>query len=57
MGFKQTDGAGREDATAKRSYRRPEVRRLGSVRELTLAGGSVAITDSGIPPKPNKVSP
>lgn len=33
---------------SKRLYRRPEIRRLGSVRELTLTGGSNPTFD-GLP--------
>jgi hypothetical protein len=32
---------------ARRPYRTPEVRRLGSVRDLTLGGGALSFNDSG----------
>jgi hypothetical protein len=35
-----------EGAPPKRTYSVPELRHLGSVRELTLHGGSVQIADS-----------
>jgi hypothetical protein len=40
----------------KRPYRRPEIRRLGSVRELTLTVGTVAIADV-VPGSTSKINP
>lgn len=36
-------------SSAKRPYRRPEVRRLGTVRELTFGGGSIVQFDGLVP--------
>jgi hypothetical protein len=50
MEREQTKQDESKDATAsRRPYRRPEIRRLGSVRELTLAGGSLPTFDGMIP--------
>jgi hypothetical protein len=37
---------GGEGRLSKRPYQRPEIRPLGKVRELTLGGGSIQVTDS-----------
>jgi hypothetical protein len=39
---KESEGA----TTSRRPYRRPEIRRLGTVQELTLSGGSVDRLDA-----------
>lgn len=42
-------------SSAKRPYRRPEVRRLGTVRELTLTTGNPSQNDQ--PSLPGKATP
>jgi hypothetical protein len=37
---------GQRSPARKRAYRAPEIRRLGSVQELTLSGGATSQTDA-----------
>jgi hypothetical protein len=45
---KQTESPERP-TSSRRPYQRPAIRLLGSVRDLTLTGGSTPIFDGGIP--------
>jgi hypothetical protein len=49
----ENKGAG----ASKRPYRRPEIRRLGSVRELTLTPGGSLPTDNMVPGVTSKTNP
>lgn len=39
------EDTGMGDASTKRPYRQPQLRRLGTVRELTLSSGTVNATE------------
>jgi hypothetical protein len=50
-------GESKGAASPKRPYVRPEIRRLGTVRELTLTPGHSNVADASAPFTPGKTSP